>query len=92
MAYDLLTVQELVVEYADFEQVNSVSRAKLFLTNANRWIVLQPDSQSNQGSSMAMSKQAVIDLMDRAREFINANDTSSPGGRVRFLGVGNSFR
>lgn len=94
MAYDLLEVQHLVVEHADFEEVNSVSRAKLFVTNAKRWLILCPESSSNQSSSMSMSKATVLELLKRAENFIAANDTSSSaaGNRVRFLGVGTSFR
>lgn len=90
MTYDLLEVQNLVLEYADFEEVNSVSRAKLFVTNAKRWLILCPESSSNQSSSMSISKATVMDLLKRAQEFISANDASA--SRVRFLGVGTRFR
>jgi hypothetical protein len=89
--YDLIDVQNLVVEYADFEETNSVARAKLFVTNAKRWLILQPESASNQSSSMSMSKSVIHDLLKRAEKFIEANDTSN-NGTVRFLGVGNFFR
>jgi hypothetical protein len=92
MAYDLIAVQELVVEYADFEEVNSVARAKLFITNARRWLILCPESSSEQGSSLGMAKSTVVDLMKRAQEFVSANDTSNGSGRVRFLGAGVNFR
>lgn len=92
MPYDLLDVQELLVEYADFEEANSVARAKLFITNARRWLILCPESSSEQGSSLGMSKSTVVDLMKRAQDFIVANDTSNGAGRVRFLGAGINFR
>ena len=92
MPHDLLTVQELLVEYADFEESNSVVRAKLFITNARRWLILCPENSSEQGSSLGMAKSTVVDLMKRAQEFVAANDTVSGSGRVRFLGAGVKFR
>ena len=80
-----------LVEYADFEEVGSVARARLFITAAKRWLILRPDSASNEGSSLSMGKSVVMDMLKRAQDFVAANDNSG-GGRVRFLGVGGNFR
>ena len=84
-----------LIEYADFEEVGSVARARSFITAAKRWLILRPESASNGGSSLSMSKSVVMDLLKRAQDYVAANAGSvsdGAGGRVRFLGVGRSFR
>ena len=79
---DLLT-------YADFEEVNSVARARLFITAAKRWLILRPESASNQSSSLSIGKSSVAEMMQRAQAFV-ARNTSA--GQTRFLHVGGFFR
>jgi hypothetical protein len=76
-----------LIEYADFEEVGSVARAKLFITAAKRWLILRPESASNQSSSLSIGKDSVQELMRRAQDYVDANGTTSGGGRnsVRFL-------
>ena len=85
--FDLLT-------YADFEEVGSVSRAKLFITSAKRWLILRAESASNQSSSMSVGKSFVDSMLQRAQSYVAANAKTAAGGTggVRFLGVGGSFR
>lgn len=78
-----------LLDYADFEEVGSVGRARLFITAAKRWLILRADSASNQSSSMTIGKSFVESMMKRAQDYVAANSTS---GRVRFLGAGLSFR
>lgn len=87
-------IEEDLVEYADFEEVGSVARARLFATAAKRWLILRPDSASNQSSSMSIGKSYVMEMLKRAQEYISANADTSAGGQggVRFLGVGGDFR
>ena len=87
-------IESDLLEYADFEEVASVSRARLFVTAANRWLILRAESASNQSSSLQIGKTFVENLLKRARDYIAANaETSSGGvGGVRFLGVGSNFR
>jgi len=83
-----------LLEYADFEEVGSVSRAKLFATAAKRWLILRAESASNQSSSLSIGKAFVQDMLKRAQDFIADNEQtvtgSTPG--VRFLGAGGYFR
>lgn len=87
----IATAQANLVTYADFEEVGSVSRAKAFITAANQWLILKPESASNQSSSLSMGKAEVSALLQRARDYVLANDTTA-STRVRFLQPGGSFR
>lgn len=93
MAYTIDDVETDLVEYADFEEVGSVARARSFITAAKRWLILSPESQSNEGSSMSMSKSNVLDLLKRAQDYVAARSGSTAGGSgVRFLGFSRGFR
>jgi hypothetical protein len=83
-----------LIEYADFEEVASVARAKSFITAATRWLILRPESASNQSSSLSIGKDKIESLLKRARDFVAANPATngSGGGSVRFLGAGTNFR
>ncbi len=83
-----------LLDYADFEEVASVSRARLFITAAKRWLILRADSASNQSSSMTIGKSFVENMLQRAQDYVASNAPSSSGGvgGVRFLGVGSNFR
>ena len=82
---DLLT-------YADFEEVGSVARAKLFVTAATRWLILRPDSASSNSQSMSIGKAFVANLLTRAQAYVSANDTTAASGRTRFLHLGSFSR
>lgn len=91
--YDLMDVENDLLEYADFEEADSVSRAKLFVTAAKRWTILAAASASNQGSSLSRSKAEVMQMLARAQSFLAAKDTAAASqSRVRFLGVSQGFR
>jgi len=87
-------IQTDLVEYADFEEVASVSRARLFVTAAIRWLILQAESAGSQSQSMSVGKQYVENLLARANAYISASGTTSgsTAGRTRFLHVGSAFR
>jgi len=82
-----------LLEYADFEEVASVSRARLFVTAAKRWLILRAESASNQSSSMSIGKSFVENLLKRAESYVAANATTSgANSRTKFLHVGSNFR
>lgn len=87
-------IESDLLDYADFEEVGSVARARLFITAAKRWLILRADSASNQSSSMTIGKSFVETMMTRATEYVAMNATTAGGGssRVRFLGAGLNFR
>ena len=85
----LADIEADLLDYADFEQVGSVSRAQSFVTAANRWLILKADSASNQSSSMTIGKNYVSDMLKRAQAFVTANSSS---GSVSFLQPGSFFR
>lgn len=80
-------IESDLLEYADFEEVASVSRAKLFITAAKRWLILRAESASNQSSSLSIGKSFVESMLSRAQNYVSANSAPSAGGngRVRFL-------
>lgn len=90
MAATIDEVIDALLDNADFEASNSVSKAQLFITAATRYFILVPSSQSDQGSSMAISTATIENLLNRARIFVAANRT--PSGAVRFLSVSGGFR
>lgn len=87
MALVIADIETDLLEYADFEEVGSVSRARIFITAAKRWLILRPESASDQSSSMSMSKSVVVDLLNRAQNYVSANASLPSGGvgGVRFL-------
>ena len=85
----LADIEADLLDYADFEQVGSVSRAQSFVTAANRWLILKADSASNQSSSMTIGKNYVSDMLKRAQAFVMANSST---GSVSFLQPGSFFR
>jgi hypothetical protein len=82
-------IESDLLDFADFEEVGSVSRARSFITAAKRWLILRADSASHQSSSMTIGKTYVQDMLKRAQDFVSAN---SRAGGVRHLGVGRGFR
>ena len=90
MAATIDEVIDALLDNADFEESFSVSKAQLFATAAKRFLILSPQSQSDQGSSLTMSPATIENLMNRALEFIAVNRT--PTGAVRFLSVSEGFR
>ena len=89
----IFTVEQALLDNADFEEVASVAKAKLFVTAAKRWLILNPASSSNQSSSLSFSIQQIESMMTSARDYIAANDsTNNAGGAVRFLSVTEGFR
>jgi hypothetical protein len=85
-------IESDLIEYADFEEVASVARAKLFITAAKRWLILRPTSASNQSSSLSMDTTKVESMLKRAQDFVAAGTPANGGGSVRFLGAGSNFR
>jgi len=86
-------IESDLLEYADFEEVASVTRAKSFITAAKRWLILRAESASNQSSSLSIGKNYVEAMLKRAQDFVAGNDsTGGAVGGVKFLGVGENFR
>lgn len=90
MAATIDEVIDALLDNADFEAARSVSKANAFATAATRYFILTPQSQSDQGSSMAISVAQIDNLLNRARNFIAANQ--SPASAVRFISVSGDFR
>ena len=85
-------VYDALVDNADFEEVASVAKAKLFATAASRFLILSPQSQSDQGSSLTMSVAQIENLLKRARGYIDQNASGASNANVRFLSASQGFR
>ena len=85
-------VYDSLIDNADFEEVSSVSKARAFATAATRFLILSPQSQADQGSSMTMSVAQIENLLKRARGYIDQNATGQGNANVRFLSASTGFR
>ena len=83
--YTVEQIEQTLLDNADFEEADSVTKAKAFVTAAKRWLILRPNSASHQGNSLSLNVGQVESMMIRAQDFISANAVNS--GRVRFLGM-----
>lgn len=89
------TVDEVLddlIDNADFEEVSSVAKARTFATAAKRFLILNPQAQSDQGSSLTMSVAQVENLLKRAQLYISQTTASTSAGAVRFLSASQGFR
>ena len=75
--YTLAEIESQLADLADFEEVNSVSRAKSFVTWARRWLIQYPRRQEDELSVLEMDPQSVRSLLAQAELFISQ---SPPGG------------
>ncbi len=83
-------VVDELLENADFEEVESVSKARAYVSWANRYFILSPQSQSDGASSLAINAEQIDADRKRAREFIREQTGAS--GSVRFLTTSSGFR
>lgn len=93
MAATFDQVADALLDNADFEESNSVTKARAFITAGTRYFVLQPASASDQASAMSMGLSQIQDMMARASAFIRQSEaTSSATSSVRFLSAAEGFR
>lgn len=81
------TDQQVWDEYdntAGWEEDSSSSLAKRFITACRILLRRRPTNYTSDGQTVAFDDKAIRDDMDRARKFLDANDSSS-GGSVRYL-------
>jgi len=79
-------ILDAFTDNADYEETQSLAKARAFVTACIRLIGVIPQSQSDQGSSIAYSTAQVQALMQRAQNWIAANQRIA-GGRVAFFSV-----
>lgn len=89
------TITEILddlADYADYEEVNSVARARTYMTACRRFLAL-PSSSAEQGSSAGYTPQLIQQELEFARRWVAQNDTSSRSrGGSRFLSAKDGFR
>lgn len=92
MACTIDEVYDDLLNNADFEELSSVVKARAFVTAAKRFLILSPQQQTDQGSSMTISVNQIESLLNRAQQFIEQSNRNSSGGGVRFLSAAEGFR
>lgn len=90
MSYTITGLQDTIMDNADFRESESVAKAKAFATAVARYLVIAPESSSDQSTSMTLGRSELVKLRADAIAMIAANNTSS--GSVQHLGVGYRFR
>jgi hypothetical protein len=90
MAATFDEVADAYLDNADFEETNSLVKARAFVTACVRLTVLLPSSASDQASSHSFDMAQIAADKARAQAFIAAG---AQGASVRFLSVnGGGFR
>jgi hypothetical protein len=78
-------------DYADYEEVGSVARARSYVTAARRFLQL-PSGSAEQGTSANYSPEMIENEIALARAFISANaQNSAQSSSVRFLTTREGF-
>ena len=91
-AATLTEILDALNDYADYEEVGSVARARMYVTAARRFLQL-PTSSAEQGSSLGYSPEMIQNEIAVARAYIDANAATPNGsGAVRFLTAAEGFR
>ena len=89
------TIDEIVndlLENAGFEESDSLVEAQRFVTAATKWLLLTPQQQSDQGTSLTMGLNQVEKLLTRARTYVAAKKRTRGGSSTRFLNGRDNFR
>jgi hypothetical protein len=88
------TVQAALLDNADWQSDNSLSKAKLFVAAAKQFFILSPNSsQSPGGFSMSINAMQIKQLHDEAASFIaSANAAANGGASIEILGACHGFR
>ena len=89
MSYTVDQIIDELLDNADWRASASVTKAQAFVTAAKRYMILSPESTSDQGSSMTLGRDMIESMMQEAQQYIDRN---VPGGFVRHLGIGGQFR
>lgn len=94
-AATLEEILDALNDYSDYEEVDSLSRARSFVTAARRFLAL-PASSSEQSSSTSYSLADVAAQLRYAQSWIArkvaATASTSASSSVRFLSTSEGFR
>ena len=95
MAVDIEEITDDLSDYADYEEVGSVARARKYITAAKRFLQ-HPISESDQASSHSFDPASIREELVHARAYVRANarrgSNVSGGAGVKYLGVSDGFR
>lgn len=84
-------IEENLSDYADYEQLASVDRAKWFVVWARRWLIQFPANREDQHNVLTYSTVEVRRLLEAAQAYVAQNDqaTSNANSSVRFFSFEN---
>lgn len=88
--YSPTTIIDNFNDYADYEEVGSASRAKAFITWANRLLVL-PEEVRRNSNALVHDKAVILSQIQAARAFVLGSEPSI-GSSVAFFSVENFRR
>lgn len=84
----LATIQQTLLDSADYAVQRSVTKAKAFVTAATQMLIVLPQSSANQATSVAYSVDQIRQLKNEAEEWLKANDPAQNASTsTRFLSV-----
>jgi len=84
----LASIQQTLLDNADYSVEGSVAKAKAFVTAATQMLIVLPQSSANQATSVAYSVDQIRQLKNEAEEWLAANDpVQNASSSTRFLSV-----
>ena len=66
MSYTITGLQDTIMDNADFRESESVAKAKAFATAVARYLVIAPESSSDQSTSMTLGRSELVKLREDA--------------------------
>lgn len=86
--FPVLTIIENYLTYSDYEEQGSASRAKSFITWANRLIAL-PSHVTRNSNGMTYDKQTLAEQIRVARQYVSVTAGAADAGDVAFFSLEN---
>jgi len=71
-------------EFADYDKVGSVARAREFIVACRRLLLLLPKSANHAGAQLSLNPEEVSKALDKAQSWVAVNDSATNGGVRHF--------
>ena len=83
------TVETTLRTNIGFDVNNSLAEAKLCVVACREWLLLRPQTASNESSSLTLNIAQVENILNRATLFVDLNNTAAGTSRVSFASMAN---